>query len=88
MSGIKPTKEYLFNSEQLVNRSEAAAFLRQLADKLKKEGSFTLVQNERQLQVTLSSTIKLEVSYRKKGDKYKLEVELEWREEEGMIGIF
>ena len=75
----------LFSSEVRMARGNAAAFLRDLADKLE-AGSITLQQGSNQVTVALPTDITLELKVeeemKRKGLKKSLEVELEWMDGE------
>ncbi|MCL0043749.1 amphi-Trp domain-containing protein [Peptococcaceae bacterium] len=79
-------EEVLFDSEEKTTRSDAAVFLRKLADKLE-AGQISLSQGEQKVQLEIPRKITLEVKVEKeiKSEKIKhsLEVELEWTEGEG-----
>lgn len=84
-------EEVLFKSEERKTRIEAAAFLRQLADKVE-AGSVTLRQGDVQQHVDiphgLTLETKLEREIKRDSEKMSLEVELEWRPggQEGSAG--
>lgn len=71
----------LMRSEEKVSRSEAAAFLRQLADKLD-AGQVTLKQGSDELLLEIPAQITLEVKAedepKRKGTQRSLEIEFEW----------
>lgn len=72
----------LFKSEERKNRSEIAAFLRTLADKVE-QGRVSLIQAGEELALDLPETLTLEVKAEEEtkgqGISMSLEVELEWR---------
>jgi amphi-Trp domain-containing protein len=71
----------LFKSEEPKDRAEAAAFLRQLADKVE-AGQVVLRQDAGEVTLTLPARLTLEVKAEEEekrgGRKHSLEVELEW----------
>lgn len=75
-------EEILFKSEEPKTRSDAASFLRQLADKVE-AGSVTLRQGDAEQRVDIPQRLvletKLEREVKRGGEKMSLEVELEWR---------
>ena len=75
-------EEILFKSEEPASRSEAAAFLRQFADKVE-SGTVILRQGGVEKSVVIPQSlvleIKLEHEVKRKKEKMSLEVELEWR---------
>lgn len=71
----------LVDYEEKMALTKAAEFLETLAIKLKEDGTFVLTQGEKIHEVTPSSTVELQVKLEKKKDKYKLEVELEWKDD-------
>ena len=74
-------EKVLFSSEEKRSRSEVAAFLRTLADKLE-TGSVILQQGDTSLTLDIPGNITLEVKAEEEDKrtktKYSLEVELEW----------
>lgn len=84
MSGPKRNKTVHVDSEERTGRTGAAAFLRELADRVE-GGSVVLKQGEREVTAQVPDQVTLEVSLdeREKGTrgrKWSLEVELEWYE--------
>ncbi|TVR00317.1 MAG: amphi-Trp domain-containing protein [Desulfovibrionales bacterium] len=75
-------EEVLFKSEEPKSRTDVAAFLRQLADKIE-AGEVTLRQGDQEQQVQIPQNLiletKLERETKRDGEKLSLEVELEWR---------
>lgn len=73
----------IFASEEKMSRTNAATFLRTLADRLE-NGTVTLKQGEESVDLAVPKNVTLEVKAEeeeKKGKlKYQLEVELEWYE--------
>ena len=76
-------KNILVKSNLRKNLPDAAAFLRELADKIE-TGQVTLVQGGNDVVVDLPETVSFEVEYheqpKKSGLKKQLEIELQWRE--------
>ena len=76
-------KNILVKSDLRKNLPDAAAFLRELADKIE-TGQVTLVQGGKDVVVDLPETVSFEVEYyeqpKKSGVKKQLEIELQWRE--------
>ena len=75
-------KSVLIKNEKRMARGEAAAFLRQLADKLE-SGQIHMVQGNREVALDVPAQVMLEVQVddkpkRQKGTKRSLEVEIEW----------
>jgi amphi-Trp domain-containing protein len=72
----------LFKSEEKKSRSEIAAFLRTLADKVE-QGRVSLIQAGEELALDLPETLTLEIKAEEEskgqGASMSLEVELEWR---------
>jgi len=76
-------KSVLLKNKDRMARSDAAAFLRQLADKLE-AGQIHLVQGNREVALEVPEQVILEVQVdekpkRQKGTKRSLEIEIEWR---------
>lgn len=71
----------LFKTEEKMATSEAAAFLRTLADKVEK-GKVKLSQGKREVVLKVPSRVELEVKAEKeegkRKTKKKIEVEIEW----------
>lgn len=61
---------------------EFASMLEKLAQKLKDQGSFVFVQNDKETLVQPSSILKTEVKYIQKGTKHSFEIEFDWNEGE------
>jgi len=76
-------KNVLVKSDLRKNLPDAAAFLRELADKIE-TGQVTLVQGGQEVVIDLPETISFELEYyeqpKKRGLKKQLEIELEWSE--------
>lgn len=76
-------KNVLVKSDLHKNLADAAAFLRELADKVE-SGQVTLVQGSQDVVIDLPDTLSFEVEYyeqpKKHGLKKQLEIELEWTE--------
>ncbi len=76
-------KNVLVKSDLRKNRRDAAAFLRDLADKIE-SGQVTLLQGDQDVVVDLPETFGFEVEYyeqpKKRGLKKQLEIELKWTE--------
>ncbi len=76
----------LFKSEERKSRSEVAAFVRQLADKID-EGRVTLRQGQEEMSLELPTGLILEIQVEDedkgtKGTQHSLEVEIKWFDEE------
>jgi amphi-Trp domain-containing protein len=72
----------LFKSEEQKNRSEVAAFLHQLADKVM-AGQVVLRQGQEELTIALPESLVLEVQVEdedkgSRGTQHSLEVEIKW----------
>lgn len=79
-----PTKEVYVDYEEKMSLEGATTFLEAIVTKLKQQQSFTLTHGGQTYEVNPASQVGLEVQYEKKRDgKYKLELELEWREGDG-----
>ncbi len=82
-------KEVLFKSEEHTSRARAAAFLRELAEKIE-SGRVVLQQGSREVPVEVGDAVELEVSFdlkeKKRGTRRKLEVELEWYDGDASTG--
>ncbi len=78
-------KNVIFKSEEPKSRSEVAAFLRELADRVA-SGTVTFLQGEKEIRLALPENLILEIKAETKTKpgktKYALEVEIEWREGE------
>lgn len=87
MSGNKAVH---YRSDEQMNRSELATFLRRLADRVE-QGTVVLKGNGRDTEVDLPDRLELEVKYQSKekakGGKHQLELEIEWSEGSGTVGI-
>ena len=83
-------EKVLFSSEEKRTRSDVAAFLRALADKLD-TGSVILQQGETSLTLDIPTNLTLEVKAEEEDKrtktKYSLEVELEWYPGEEGAGL-
>lgn len=79
----------LFSSKEDKTPQEIGAFLMQLGEKLQTDGSFTLTQGERVIEVHPQGLTKLELEYEIEGEKHEFEIEIEWRpgREGGQVGI-
>lgn len=76
-------KNVLVKSDVKKNLSDAASFLRELADKIE-SGQVTLVQGSQDVVIDMPEMISFELEYyekpKKHGLKKQLEIELEWTE--------
>ena len=83
IGGNMAKKNVLVKSDLRKNLPDAAAFLRELADKVE-SGKVTLVQGGKDVVVDLPETVSFELEYyeqpKKHGVKKQLEIELQWRE--------
>ena len=80
----------LFKSEERMNRSNVAAFLQQLADKIG-EGQVVLRQGQQEITLDLPQNLILEIQVededkKKKGVQHSLEVEIKWFDDDGSSG--
>lgn len=80
----------LFKSEERMNRSNVAAFLQQLADKIG-EGQVVLRQGQQEITLDWSQNLILEVRVededkKSKGIQHSLEVEIKWFDDDGASG--
>ncbi len=76
----------LFKSEERKSRSDASAFLHQLADKIT-EGQVVLRQGQEEITLHLPHSLLLEVQVEDedkgaKGTQHSLEVEIKWFDDE------
>ena len=69
--------------EHSLSFSEAAAFLRELADVLERGGDIKMAISQQQIQIIPDEPVTLEISYREDPKKKKMEVELEIKEHFG-----
>lgn len=80
----------LFSSEERMSRAAAAAFLRQLAERLE-ANAVVLKQGGRELALSLPEQVVLELKVESEGGKGRakrsLEIELEWVEGETAGGV-
>lgn len=78
---MPPAQGVLIDYEERMTLQGAATFLETIVTKLKQGQAFTLTHAGQTFSVNPTSQVGLEVKYEKKKDgKYKLELELEWRE--------
>ena len=80
----------LFKSEERMTRSNVAAFLQQLADKIG-EGQVVLRQGQNEITLDLPHNLVLEIQVededkKKKGIQHSLEVEIKWFDDDGASG--
>lgn len=75
----KPEKEILIDRKEHQSLQEFANMLETIARKLKEQGTFTLVEGEKEVVVTPSQQLKVEYSYEKRGDKHSFEIEFDWK---------
>lgn len=81
MSSVRKSTQVLVDHEEKMSLENAAAFLEEIATKLKNEKSFTLTHGDKTHEITPASQVELEVKYEKKSSgKYQLELEIEWYE--------
>lgn len=77
-------KRVYLDYEERMTLEGAAAFLETIVSKLKAGQTFTLTHAGQTFEITPAKQVGLEVKYEQKKDgKYKLELELEWREGDG-----
>ncbi len=80
----------LFKSEEKKSRSDVAAFLRQLADKVG-EGRVVLRQGRQEITLELAHNLILEIQVededkKRKGIQHSLEIEIKWFDDDGSGG--
>lgn len=81
---VPPAHGVFLDYEEKMSLENAATFLETIVSKLKAGQSFTLTHAGQTIEVNPAQQVGLEVKYEKKKDgKYKLELELEWREGDG-----
>lgn len=68
-----------FEREVYLSRTETAAFLRNLADQLEADTSFTISTDEWEIPFEYADPIEVEIEFAK-GEKRQLEIELEFSE--------
>lgn len=79
-----PAQGVYVDYEEKMTLEGAATFLDTIVTKLKEGQSFTLTHAGQTFEVNPAQQVGLEIKYEKKKDgKYKLELELEWREGDG-----
>ncbi|NSL52501.1 amphi-Trp domain-containing protein [Calidifontibacillus erzurumensis] len=78
----KPATQVLLKHKEQLSPMDFAAMLEKVAQKLKEEGKFTIVQGEEQVIVQPTGQIKVEFKYTQKGDKHSFEIEFDWYEGE------
>ncbi len=76
---MKTRSQVLFSSEERSSLPAVISFLREVADRLEQQGSVTLAQGDRQVEVRPEGNIVLETKYEVKGEKQQLEIEIEWK---------
>lgn len=77
-------KRVYLDYEERMTLEGAATFLETIVSKLKAGQTFTLTHAGQTFEITPAKQVGLEVKYEQKKDgKYKLELELEWREGDG-----
>lgn len=69
----------LFSSEEPRSLAEIGQFLVSIGEKLKSEGSFTVMQGAEEFQIAPAGNTKLELKYKTKGEKHEFEIEIEWK---------
>lgn len=73
--------EIMYKSEQQMSRSQLAAFLRDMADRIENQ-NLVLKSNGQEATVEIPEQVELEVEYQSKqkaaGPRYELELEVEW----------
>ena len=78
-------KSILFKAQEWKSRQSAAAFLRELAEKLE-AGTVTLRRGEEEVVFSLPETLELEIELTEKDKPDKtereLEIEIEWTEQQ------
>ena len=79
-------EEVLFESESRMSRSEAAAYLRAVADRLDADGSLTLSAGGNSVTMAVPQTAEFEVKAEREGPaggptELSVEFELEWPED-------
>jgi amphi-Trp domain-containing protein len=80
----------LFKSEERMNRSNVAAFMQQLADKIG-EGQVVLRQGQQEITLDLPQNLILEIQVededkKSKGIQHSLEVEIKWYDDDVASG--
>ena len=77
-------EEILFESENSMTRTDAAAYLRSVAEKLEADGALRLTAGEQSCEVDVPEHLQFEVKIEREsgrsGAKIGVEFELEWTE--------
>ncbi len=76
----RPPKKILLDYEEKMSLDYAAAYLAQIAQKLKEDGSITIQQGDQEVTITPTDRVELELSLEQRGGKFEFEIELEWNE--------
>ncbi len=67
-----------FEWEQKVNRMEAAALLRELADSLAGDGALKIERDGWELKAEVPNELEMEIEMEVEDDEIELEIELKW----------
>lgn len=84
---MEDKKEIVFYSKEYRSLSEAASFLKEVADGLNQEGSIILSKGDKKTEIKPAGNLELEIKHKVKGQKKKLEIELEWVSDEEPVSI-
>lgn len=78
----KVSKEVLIDHTARQSRLEFASMLETIAEKLKTEGAFSMVEGTKEILVAPGEEVKVGYSYKTKGDKHAFEIECKWYEDQ------
>ncbi len=80
-------EEVIFSSEETRSIQEIGDFLIMVGQKLKEQGSFTLHQDDKQIEIRPEGRTKLELKYEiERETKHGFEMEIEWDTTKGKAG--
>lgn len=80
MSEQRPTTNVLLKHKERQSYTEFADVLETIAQKIRTEKKFTMVQDGKPVEVNVADVLKVEFEYETKGDKHSFEIEFDWYE--------
>lgn len=84
----KNVTQKIVDVKQVQSKEEFASMLEKIAQRLKMDGHFILIDDHVEHIITPSNQLKVELSYEKKVDKHSFEIEFDWYEGVNDKGMF
>ena len=79
---VKPTKVRVIDHQEHQSLQNFTGSLQSIASKLKEDGTFTLIEGDKVTTITPNQQLRVEYTYKTKGDKHEFEIQFKWNDRE------